>query len=176
MISAAIAFLLANLPMLAAFTGPAGMVVGLAAKFMPNAKTWLIVGAVVLGIVTVAGAAVHYMKLVDAADDWRAIQPKIAAQEQSLGCPARPAEERDLFACIPARERDAATARADTERKAAQAVADAQTLLQAKAEQLQHDLNAAEDAIADASDADDGPVPKVMRDYWTRERTQRGIK
>lgn len=170
MIAAAVAFILANLPMLAAFTGPAGVVAGIAAKFMPNARTWLIGGAIVLGVIAVAGCAVHYMKLVDAADNWHAIEPKIAALEQGYGCPALPPEERDLFACIPARDRDVAEAQRAALQKQQETSARAQNELQKKHDQLAADLAESDRMIDAAIDADDGPLPKVVLDNWARQR------
>jgi hypothetical protein len=176
MITAAIAFVLAWGPTLAVGAGPLAGILGLVARFKPNAKVWLIIGAVILGIVTVAGASIHYMKLKDAAADWHAVAPKIAALEAALGCPQRPDEERELFACIPARDRDAEHARAEATRKEQEASARALDALQKKHDEVTRDLDAANELIEDATAADDGPLPKVMLDNWRRERARRGVK
>lgn len=174
--TALIALVMSWLPTLAAGAAPLGLVMGFLPKLVPSWQMWLRIGSLVMGAIAVAGAVVHYMNLRADSVALHQLVPKIAALETSLGCPGRSPQERELFACIPARDRDAAAATADAVRRAAQASVLAQADLAQKAEQLQSDLNAADDAVADAADADDGPVPKVMRDNWARERAKRGMK
>jgi hypothetical protein len=126
--------------------------------------------------IAVAGATVHYMKLRSDSAALHDLQPRIASLEASLGCPARPESERDLFACIPARDRDAAEARAETIRKNDLAAAQARASLERRNSALEEVLGKANAAIEAAAAADDGPLPKVMLDYWRRERALRGVK
>lgn len=164
------------LPTLAIGAGPVGLLLGLLPKLAPSWRTWLRIGAVAMAAFAIAGATVHYMKLRGAAAELAELRPKIAALGAALGCQERPPAERDLFTCLPARDRDAALARERAEQQAADALRRAQAELSAKADNLQSELDAANDVIDDAAEVDDGPLPKVMRDNWARERTRRGVK
>lgn len=169
-------FLLSWAPTIVAGSGPLALIAGIAAKFMPSFRTYLVLGAIAAGVIAVGAATAHYLHLRSQAAELAELQPKVAGLEQSFGCPSRPAAERDLFACIPARDRDIEAARADEKRKQQEAANAAQADLQQKADALQKELDAAEDAIQDSTAADDGPVPQVMKKAWARERAKRGKK
>lgn len=153
-------------------------VLGLATGILARATggIWLKVAVGILVAAAVTAASVHYLGLRADSAQLAALIPRISGLESSLGCPDRPKQERDLFNCIPARDRDAAQARAEAIRKNEAAAAIARASLERQAAELQSELDAANDAIEAAAAADDGPVPKVMRDNWRRERARRGVK
>lgn len=176
MIAAALALIASWLPTLAVGAGPLGILAGIVSKFAPNWRTWLRIGAIIFAVIAIAGAGAHYANLRNAAADLRELQPKIAALEESLGCPSRAEAEQSLFECIPARDRDAAQARATAARAQQEAAARAQDELQRAHDALAHDLEIANAYIDAAESADDGVLPKVMLDNWARQRARMGVK
>jgi hypothetical protein len=68
-----------------------------------------------------------------------------------------------------------ATRAAEQKRQARERIAQEQQDAQAAADLVQQDKDALT-AIAGAAATDDGAVPKVLRDSWTRERAARGLK
>jgi hypothetical protein len=158
--------------------GPLAGISGLIARKLPGGtlKLVLIGVAVLAAVIAIAGFTAHYEHLKNAASDLAALQPKIAALAQDLGCDGRDENERDLFACIPARDRDAAEAKAAALRKQQADMALALEFERRRADQNAAELADANAAIERSSAADDGPLPKVMRDNWARERARRGLK
>jgi hypothetical protein len=158
--------------------GPVAGVAGLLSRRVsgPTLKLILVVVAVLAVIIAVVGFTAHYEHLKDKAADFLVLQPKIAALERDLGCDGRDENERELFTCIPARDRDAAEAKAAALRKLQGDMALALEFERRRADQNAAELADANAAIERSSAADDGPLPKVMRDNWARERARRGLK
>lgn len=161
------------LPTLAVGAGPLGIVAAVVGR---SGGIWIKLAAAALVAVAIAGAAVHYIGLRSDAAKLAVLTPRIAGLEASLGCPARPQHERDLFACIPARDRDSERARAEAIRRNEEAAAKARRALEVRLSGTETELAAANWVIENSAPADDGPLPKVLRDHYARERAKRGVK
>lgn len=130
--------------------------------------------AVVLAIVI--GASLYVAHLYDKAGDFDVLSAEVSALEVKYGCDKRPiTAERELQACLVARELDAEKAHREEIARQRDEAAKAQEKLDkdnAAAEKRQQ----SEAAILSAAPAaDDGPVPKVLRDAWARERRRLGV-
>jgi hypothetical protein len=176
---ATLAAIVASVGPLALFGGPLGLAIAwVGSTLKSGAAKWIVIG---LGLLLLVGVSVGLTVYVERLKQDRAayilLLAKTTALEKARGCDLREnAAERDLATCLTAIERDAQAARsaklAEFNRRAAQA---------------QADLNAANTALAVATGAldqfidtsaqtGDGPVPKVMRDLWGRQRSERGQK
>ncbi|ABA04800.1 hypothetical protein Nwi_1539 [Nitrobacter winogradskyi Nb-255] len=124
----------------------------------------------------IASASLYLANLYQKAGAFDVLSAEHHTLEVRYGCDKRPAiSERKLPACLIARGLDAEKAhREEIERQRneaarAQAKLDADKLAAERAQQ-------SENAIIKAAPAsDDGPVPKVLLDAWTRERGRLGI-
>lgn len=157
--------------------GPVGVVIAwLGARFgTGSAKVIAILVGLAVLVIATAAVTVHLQHLKRDADLYVAIAARDASLEARLGCPHRPAHERDLAACMTAVERDAAEAkRIEIEQQRreaalAQAAADLAALVARKS---QDD----EDAAIETDAAGDGSVPAVLLHSWARARAARGVK
>ncbi len=127
-------------------------------------------------VVVAAGLTAWVMQLRTRATAYGVLQRQHIALARKYGCADRAPAERDLASCLMARDLDAARAqRAAIERQRTEA---------ARAQAELDRLTAVAEAQARATDAFidgaaievDGPVPKILRDTWARERKARGLE
>jgi hypothetical protein len=107
---------------------------------------------------------------------YKLLQADVGSLQQHYGCPARPEYEQSLAACLTARERDAAAAQAAEIERQRNEAARQQAELDRENATLEAQQNLADQAIDAAPKGEDGPVPSVLLDAWTRERNERGSK
>jgi hypothetical protein len=160
------------------FGGPVALAAGFASRLLNGGylKLILIAVAVLAAVIAIVGFTAHYEHLKNAAAELAELQPKIAALEHDLRCDGRDENERELFACIPARDRDIAAAKAAEIERQQLVYARELDAERKRADENAADLEFANELINSAGAADDGPLPKVMKDNWTRERARRGLK
>ena len=178
-------FVLSSLAGLVATIGPAAIAGGpvgvavawLGTRFASGAvRTIAILTGALIVIATIVGVTVHLRNIKRDADAYRDLSAQVASIEQRHGCGARPAHERPLAACLAAIEAENAEARSrEVIRQRALAVEEYQRQA-ADDEALRRLIESEEAAIAGAAEGDDGPVPLVLRDAWSRERKLRGVK
>jgi hypothetical protein len=174
----ALAAKLAALGPLALAGGPLGVAIAWAGGFAGSraVKVAAIVAGLVVVVAVTVGLTVHVKNLERDRVAYRALVAEVDALALAYGCPARVAAERALPACLTARDRDAERARAAELARQRREGAQAQTALD-RADAATDAASAAEQAaILEAAPADDGPVPRVLLDAWSRKRKERGLK
>lgn len=167
-----------HLGLLALAGGPLGLGIAWLGSMAANKTVKLV--AIAIGLLLLIGVSVgltvHIERLEQDRAAFRALSGEVAALQAKYGCPARPAHERDLGACLTARAREAEKARADEVARLARAAAQAQADLAAATAVLDRQSADTEAFIDRAAPGRDGPVPGVLLDTWARERAARGVK
>jgi len=163
-------------PAAASVAAGGGLAALIGGIFSSKGKLILTLGGIAALVIAVVAFTAHYEHLKRDADAYKSLRVEVSSIEKAHGCPARPPHERDLVACLTAEQRDAANAaRVENERLQAEATKARDDLKQAN-DLLASQARTIDDLIDNAPPADDGPVPKILLDLWTRERQQRGVK
>lgn len=129
-----------------------------------------------VGALAIASLVIWVMHLREKAHDYDVLRADVTALEADYGCLERPPAERALPACLAARDRDAARVLAAVNDRLRTVAAEAQAKLDAANERAAADQLVIEALISGAPPGDDGAVPKVLLDTWSRVRSQRGAK
>ena len=158
--------------------GPVGLAVAwIGSQLASSTVKWTLIGiGLLVLVVTSVGLTVYLEHLKQDAAAYAVLKADFQSLELKYGCGNRPEHERALPACLVARERDEAQARADEAERVSKARATEQAVLERKRRALDEREQAMDQKINDAPAADDGAVPKVLLDAWTRERAERGVK
>lgn len=130
--------------------------------------------AVVLAIVI--GASLYVAHLYNKAGDFDVLSAEVSALEVKYGCDKRPALiERKLGRCLIARDFDAEKAHREEIERQREDAARAQAELDARQRAVEQLLSGENEILTSAPASEDGPVPKVLRDAWARERRRLGV-
>ena len=134
-----------------------------------------VIEAVIFAVV-IACAVVYVMSLRETAHKYDTLYAQVTGLEQKYGCQQRMASQRQLPACLEAREKDAEIERTAALNKVLASSVNVAAQLD-KATTATLSLQTDTDAwVAAAPTADDGDLPRVVTDYWERERARRGMK
>jgi hypothetical protein len=130
---------------------------------------------ILLAVAIVAGVSFYVAHLYQKAEAFDELSAEHHALEVRYGCDKRPSiAERELQSCLVARDLDAEKAQREEIARQRDEAAKAQAELDAKARAEDQQLRR-ENELLQAAPADDGRVPKVLLDAWSRERRRLGV-
>lgn len=132
--------------------------------------------AYLIATAVIAGTSLYVANLYQKAGAFDVLSAEVAALEAKYGCDKRPALiERKLGRCLIARDFDAEKAHREEVERQREDAARAQAELDARQRTVEQLLSGENEILTSAPASEDGPVPKVLRDAWARERKRLGV-
>lgn len=163
---------------LGAAGGPAGIVIAyLGSKLGKASVKWIVIAVgLLVAAAALTGFVVHYQHLERDRAAYEALLAEVDGVRAKYGCQqeANPAD-RGLAACINAKTAQAASARAATLAHQATVAAQAEADLSAQTAKVDATQRALSGFIT-GNAKEDGRLPRIVLDYWARERAERGVK
>lgn len=157
--------------------GPLGLAVAwLGSTFANKTAKWIaIAGGLLLLVAASVGVTVYIEHLKRDREAYLDLVARYSGTAKVYGCDRRAnVAEHDLITCLTARNAEAEKARADRIADLQEQAAKAQADLAVAAGKLDAANAALGTFIDQAARGGDGPVPKVLRDLWARQRKERG--
>jgi len=152
--------------------GLASIITGAVGGLWGSYRKYFIAAALIALVVASASATVWIMHLQERAQLARRLENREFELQVDMGC----GDEKDVLVCFERQQKQIAEAHAAKLKEQQDTAARERGILQEQLDQTQADLAAWEAEIDAAPAKDDGPLPKVMKDAWARERAKRGLK